>query len=130
ADPGAQFDHVDTLVVDVLAVERDPAADAAAVDGVVHAVEAAQECRFAAAGRADQRGDAVALDLEVHVEERLLGAVEDVDVLAGHGDALLGRLCGRRDGLRPGYFQYAHSIFHFSTTDAPAAAAGRWQCRS
>src|SRR5690606_551749 len=61
ADPGPQFDHVDALVVDILAVERDLAGDAAALDGVVHAVEAAQERRLAAAGRADQRGDAVAL---------------------------------------------------------------------
>ena len=43
-------------VVDVLAVERDLARDAAARDGVVHAVEAAQEGRLAAARGADQRG--------------------------------------------------------------------------
>ena len=84
ADAGAQFDDVDARVVDITFVEGDLAGDAAAVDGVVHAVECAQERRLATAGRADQRGDGVFTDVEVHIEKRTLFAIIYRNVLSDH----------------------------------------------
>src|SRR3546814_2484532 len=57
ADARAQLHHIHRRIVDILAVERDRAFDARAGNRVVHAVERAQEGRFAAARRADERGD-------------------------------------------------------------------------
>ena len=51
-------------------------------DGVVHPVERAQEGRLAAARRADEGGHLVLVDVDRHVVDRLLRAVEDVDVRA------------------------------------------------
>ena len=78
---------------------RIAAFDARAGDGVVHAVEAAQQGGLAAAGRADEGGDGVVGDFEIDVEQRLLLAVEGVDVI--EADAR-GRWRGarRRDGGR------------------------------
>ena len=84
ADAGTQFDDVDLGIVDVLAVERDLAADTRAVDRVVHPVEAAQERRLAAARRADQRRNLLFADVEIDAEQRLLLAVVDGDLLATH----------------------------------------------
>ncbi len=64
------------------------------VDGVVHPVEAAQEGRLAAAGRADQRRDLVLADVEADVLQRLLVAVEDADLARS-------RILARR--ARPGH---------------------------
>src|SRR5215213_1939209 len=50
-DTRAQLDDVHRRAGDVLAVKLDPAIHARRRDRVVHAVEAAQECRFAAARR-------------------------------------------------------------------------------
>ena len=65
--------------VDVLPVVGDLALDAGAGDQVVHPVEAAQHGRLAAAGRADQRGDLVLAEREVHVVDGVEVAVEDVE---------------------------------------------------
>ena len=66
ADAAAQQVDV-TVFVDVLTVELDVACDAAALYEVVHAVERAQQGALAAAGRADERGDLVGLDVQVDV---------------------------------------------------------------
>ncbi len=64
ADALAQFDDIDIGVVDIDAVDFDLAVgDARAVDEIVHAIEAAQEGRLAAAGRPDEGGDDLFLDL-------------------------------------------------------------------
>ena len=44
---------------DVLAVQQDLAFDAGVANGFVHAVQGAQEGRFAAAGGSDEGGDLV-----------------------------------------------------------------------
>src|SRR5690606_36277232 len=89
-------------------VERDLGLDAAALDGVVHAVEAPEEGRLAAAGRADQGGDLVALDVEVDAEQRLLASVEDADVAPRHGRARgFGR---RRADIGLGYDGGVHGL--------------------
>jgi hypothetical protein len=128
ADAGAQFDHIDVLVVDVLVVERDPAGDARRVDRVVHAVQAAQERRLAAAGRADQRRHLIQADIEIDVEQRLLLAVENADLVAAHLDRF----------VRLGVHRVAHRVFEglfghdvhsrrilFSTSAARTAAVRR-----
>jgi hypothetical protein len=75
ADARAQWHDVDLLLVDILVVEHDGARDAAALDGVVHAVETAQEGGLAAARRADHGDDLVGADVEAHVEDRMLVSV-------------------------------------------------------
>ena len=70
--------------VDVLAVERDLARDARRLDRVVHAVQAADERRLAAAGRTDQRDDLVAADVEIDLLDRVIVGVEDVDLARLH----------------------------------------------
>ncbi len=71
---------VDDLV-DVLAVEQDPAAVARARRQLGEAVERAQQRRLAAAGRADQREHLALVDRQRDVPDRRLLAVEDADVL-------------------------------------------------
>ena len=66
--------------VDVLAVEADVARDAAAFNEVVHAVERAQQGGLAAAGRADERGDLVGLDVEIDTMQGMKIAVVQVHV--------------------------------------------------
>src|SRR5690606_38310588 len=56
-------------------------ADAGALDGVVHAVDAAQEGRLAAAGWADEGRDRTLQDIDRDVEQRLFLAIEGGDVL-------------------------------------------------
>ena len=51
---------------------------------VVHPVEAAQEGGLAAAGGADQRRHLPVADVEVDVEQRLLGAVPEIDLARRH----------------------------------------------
>ena len=51
-------------LVDVVAVEQDATRDPGAEDRVVHPVEAAQEGRLAAAGRADHRQHLLATDVD------------------------------------------------------------------
>ena len=86
ADPRPELHHVDVAAIDVAVVQRDGAGHPADVDDVVHAVEAAQERRLAAARRADQRRHLVLRQVDVDVEERLLVGVEDVDVAGAHPD--------------------------------------------
>ncbi|QTK79743.1 hypothetical protein AT6N2_C2084 [Agrobacterium tumefaciens] len=83
-DAGAQFHHIDRLVIDIVGIERDLAGDAATVDRVVHTVQGAQERGFAAARGADQRGHGVFPDVEVHVVKRALFAVINRYVLTDH----------------------------------------------
>lgn len=88
ADPGAQLDHVDFRIVDILIIERDLAADLAAFDRVVHAVQRAQEGRLAATGRADQRRHHLLRHIEADTEQGLLFTVVNGDILALHFDRI------------------------------------------
>src|SRR5690606_33954425 len=54
ADPGTQFDDVEAGIIEIVAIERDFAGDASAFDGVVHAVDAAQERGLTAARGTDE----------------------------------------------------------------------------
>jgi hypothetical protein len=80
--------------VDVFVVEQDAAGNAAALDRIVHPVQAAQVGRLAAAGGSDQRRDLILIDVETDLLQRLLGTIEHAhfvglefrDVAAGHRD--------------------------------------------
>ena len=63
----------------------------AAGDQVVHAVEAAQERGLAAARRADERRDAILVDVERDVLQRLLLTIENADMLRAHLRFAVGR---------------------------------------
>ncbi len=80
----AQLHDIQRLVVDVEVVELDLAGHARRRDGVVHPVDAAQECRLAAARRSDKRHHRLFGDVDVHVLQRVLVAVIDVDVPRDH----------------------------------------------
>ena len=53
-----------------VAIEQNLAFDAAAINHVVHAIEAAQQRRFTAAGGPNQRRDAMLRDLQINVIQR------------------------------------------------------------
>ena len=84
ADPRAQLDDVHCRRVDVRTVELDLAGDARGRDRVVHAVQAAQEGRLAAARRTDERRDAIFVNVDRDVLQRLLLAVVNVDAAGAH----------------------------------------------
>jgi hypothetical protein len=71
ADAAAQQGDVDVPVVDVLPFDQDLAVDPADVDQVVHAVEAAQQGRLAAAAGADESGDAIFRQVHADILQRL-----------------------------------------------------------
>lgn len=53
----------------------------AILDAVVHAVKAAQQRGLSAARRPDERGDLLVADLDIHVLERMVVAIEQVEAL-------------------------------------------------
>ena len=65
--------------MNVLAVQEDAARDADAPDQLVHAVEAAEQRGFAAAGRTDNRGNRLGLDADIHVLQGVKVAVVEVE---------------------------------------------------
>ena len=75
ADRAADGGDVELGAVDVHAVEHDLALGARAGDQLVHAVEAADERRLAAAGRPDDGGHPVCLELDVDILQGLSLAV-------------------------------------------------------
>ncbi len=64
-----------------MTIDRNLALDAAVLDAVVHAVKAAQQRGLSAARRPDERGDLLVADLDIHVLERMVVAIEQVDAL-------------------------------------------------
>ena len=69
------------IAQDILTIERNLALDAAILDAVVHAVKAAQQRGLSAARRPDKRGDLLVADLDIHVLERMMVAIEQVEAL-------------------------------------------------
>ena len=68
----AQFDHIDVFVVDVNVADFDLAVfDTCDFDQIIHAVEAAQEGRFAATGRADEGGYFLLVNIHVDIKKCL-----------------------------------------------------------
>ena len=64
-----------------MTIERNLALDAAILDAVVHAVKAAQQRGLSAARRPDERGNLLVADLDIHVLERMVVAIEQVEAL-------------------------------------------------
>ena len=104
ADRPPQRDGVDVRAVDVVVVEQHLAGDASAGHDLVQPVEAAQECGFSAAGRADQGGHRLRLDRHRDVLDGLVRAVEarepDRFDALGHGADHLRLAASRRVSSR------------------------------
>src|ERR1700688_3966826 len=83
-DAGPQQVEIELGVEDVGLVEHQLAGGALSRIEVVHAVENSQQGRLAAAGRADEGGDAVGAKREVDALQRLVFAVVEVQVARGH----------------------------------------------
>ena len=81
ADVAAHGHRIHVLVVQVLAFEQHLALDVSARDDLVHTVQGAQHGGLAAAGRADEGGDLVRLDADVHIFHGQKVAVVDVLVV-------------------------------------------------
>src|SRR5580658_877192 len=95
ANARAQLRGVLAVVMDVPPVQQNRAGDAGAGNGVVHAIQATQEGRFAATRGADHRQHLAAADVNGHALQRLLGAVENTHVAAGKYRVLnRGLVCG------------------------------------
>ena len=85
ADGAAERDGIDILV-HIDAGEPNVARDAAAGDEIIHAIQRAQKRGFPAARRADERRDSVSFDIQGNILQRLVVAVEKVDVFAAKTD--------------------------------------------
>ena len=86
ADPPPHLDRVDVARRRGPRRGRGSARRPCARDEVVHPVEAADERALAAAGRADHRGDQVAVDVEADAREREVRAVGDAEVVDPEDD--------------------------------------------
>jgi len=84
ADMGAQLHDIERLVAYVLAIHLDLADHAAAVNDIVHAVEATQKGRLSTARGADQCGDLVPADIQIDVLQGMRVAVVDIHVARAH----------------------------------------------
>ena len=81
ADLLAQPGGVHAGVIDVLAGVVDLTLDADALHQVVHAVQGLQEGGLTAAGGADEGGDLVLRNLNIHVQQGVVGAVPEIQIL-------------------------------------------------
>jgi hypothetical protein len=93
--------------VDVLTVDLDLALDSDPLDQIVHAIETAQQARFAAAGRPDERRDLAFDNVHVDVEQGALFPVPQVQIVHPHLDRIFEVWRGRLDG------RYAAQLFVF-----------------
>ena len=77
-DAAPQPDHIHFH--DVLAVEKDFASETGVPDGVVHAIQRAEESGFSATGRTNDRSNFVDRDVQAQVKDRLLWAIEEIEI--------------------------------------------------
>ena len=87
ADARAQHHRIDIAAIGFLAVDLQRTRNHAALDGVVHAIDTAQERGLAAARGANESGDRAVRHIKGHIEQRLLVAIGDIDVARRHLDA-------------------------------------------
>ena len=88
ADLLAHLHQFTGRVVDILIEDIDAAFDTHIAEALVDPVYTAQESGLSTAGRTDQRGDVVAADLEIDIEQRLKIAIPEVQVLRMDGVGL------------------------------------------
>src|SRR5215213_3758016 len=93
-DPFSHLDGIHVLPVQVLAVVEHAALHPCPGNEVVHAVQAADQCGLAAAGRPDQSRDLVAADVEGDLAHRGLAAVAHADVVESEDRLALSRWLG------------------------------------
>ncbi len=112
----AEPDWVDIRVVYIVAIDLDIAAfDPRGIHQIVHAIEAAQEGRFSTTGWSDKRGNALLVEIEVDIEQRLFFTVTEIEI--GYFDqrprriGLDGiRVYGERTRSRNGAAGFAHGF--------------------
>ena len=80
ANPLAQHIDIHLILIDIHTVQQDIAGNAAAFHQVVHAVQALQESRLAAAGRTDERRDLFFGDGNIDIFQCMEAAVIQVHV--------------------------------------------------
>ena len=80
ADTAAQQIDV-TVLVDILTIEHDVARDTAVFHQIVHAVERTQQRRLAAAGRPDECGDLILLDIQIDIVQGVKIAVMQIHIV-------------------------------------------------
>ena len=95
-----QLDHVGRAVEDLLAVDENAAGGADVVDQVVHAVQAAEQGRLAAARGTDQGRDLVAGKVEGDLLQGLAAAIEEAQIVHLHDRVL--RIRRRQERPRRG----------------------------
>jgi hypothetical protein len=100
ADARPQLGGILALVMDVTAVEQDRSGDTRSRNRLVHAVQAAQVGRLAAARRADHGQNLFTANVDAHVLERMLAAVVNVDVTAREDRIVDGHRANRAAALR------------------------------
>src|SRR5208283_2666089 len=101
-----QLDHVGRTIEDLLPVNENAARRADVVDQIVHAVQAAEQGRFAAARGTDQGGDLVTRKVDRDVLQRLAAAVVQTQVVHLHDHVRHTRLGGSVNGTH-GNFRLA-----------------------
>ncbi len=113
ADTPAGIGRINTRCVEVVPVEQHFALDARVGDDLVHAIQTAEQGRFAATRGADQRGDQAGLETHVDVLDGLVLAVVSAQIphlklgrtrlrrrWLGHHDQLLLSPSSRKRGRR------------------------------
>ena len=83
SDSGPKQHRIDLRIIYVGPVDFDPPRHAADIDRIVHPVDTAQECRFAATRGSDKSHDLPSRNIDRYVEKRLLFTVEDRDFRRG-----------------------------------------------
>src|SRR5690606_20454157 len=97
SDPRPELHDIETWVVDILTIDGDLPGNARARNGVVHAVDAAQERRLAAPRWTNEGRHRACRDVDADVLQGLLLAVEGVHVFRLHLDILDPRSAPRPD---------------------------------
>ncbi len=110
ADPHPEHVHVQRPVEDVAPVHDDFSRGPLARVHLIDAVEHAQQCRLAAARGPHQRGDRMVVDRHVDAEQRLLGAIEEIET--ADSDLLHPVVLGeaKRSGVFEGDGDYGRQI--------------------
>ncbi len=78
------MDGVRAFLINIVVVEGDQPFNPDTGDNVIRPVQTAQQCRFAAAGRADKRRDLIVIDIQIDIIKSLIIAIPEIDMLHLH----------------------------------------------